>query len=245
MNPHALELTSIQAHRVGGVAAVIVAALSLLTDRGHIRPTWVRALTGAALLAWGVRSMTHPLPAGAEATAAHEGSQHILIGLAAALVGAIELLRAVDRLKDPAWDFACPAGLGALGVLFFVHAQHGDPMAAAFLSAQHRVIGATLAIAALLSGGAVRPSRWQERLRFAFSVLVLLFGLELLVYSEGAPMTTPHHGVVGTLLSDCTNERAQADPRASPRDCVRRPAGGAGNSRHHLQHPLWNGQRRA
>jgi hypothetical protein len=174
-----MELSSIAAHRLGGAAAVAVALLLA------VRPRWGSIVIGLALLTWGLRGMTHPLPAGEEMTAMHEGRQHVLIGIAAAAVGVVELLRAAGRLRHAAFGFTLPAGLVLLGALFYAHAQHGDMMAAPFLMAQHRVIGATLALAGLV--GAVMTARpaWQERLRPAFAVLVLLFGLELLLYTEG------------------------------------------------------------
>lgn len=180
-----MELTSIQAHRLGGGAAVVIAALLFLAECGLLRGRWSRMLPGIALLAWGMRSMTHPLPAGADASAAHEGTQHVLIGVAAALVGAIELLRAWQRLRHPLWAQALPAGLLVLGGLFFFHAQHAAAMPM-LLTAQHRVIGATLAVAAIVKALAELDRPALRPLRIVFPVVVLLFGIELLLYTEGA-----------------------------------------------------------
>jgi hypothetical protein len=181
-----MELSSIAAHRLGGAAAVAVALLLA------VRPRWGSIVIGLALLTWGLRSMTHPLPAGDEMTALHEGRQHVFIGIAAAAVGVVELVRAAGRLRHAAFSFTLPAGLVLLGGLFYAHAQHGDMMAAPFLVAQHRVIGATLAIAGMIGAlMAARPAG-QDRLRPALAVLVLMFGIELLVYTEGGGTDHDH-----------------------------------------------------
>ena len=50
--------------------------------------------------------------------------QHYLIGGLLLVAGTVELLRARGLASARAWVFALPAGLVALGLIFFFHAQH-------------------------------------------------------------------------------------------------------------------------
>lgn len=197
-----MELTSEQAHHLGGAAALAIAVVLLLAETRNLsgHPLWVpwedpRAATRAAptvhylvpvaLLIWGVRSMTHPLPRGAEATAGVEGLQHVWIGLVVALTGAIEALHVAGRLKHRGWGLVLPAGIAVVAALFFVHAQHATGAPPDLLVVQHRIIGATLGVAALTKAMAERSAGF----RVAWPVVVLLFGIELLLYTEGS---APH-----------------------------------------------------
>ena len=176
-----MELTSEQAHHLGGAAAAVIALVLLLSEAGVVKGRWVRFLVPAALLVWGVRSITHPLPRGSEASAGHEGVQHIWIGIAVTLVGSIELLRATGRLTHQFWGAVLPAGLIVVAALFFFHAQHVAGVPPIVLAVQHRILGATLGVAALTKVLSERAAGF----RTAWPVTVLLFGIELMLYTEG------------------------------------------------------------
>lgn len=181
-----MELTSEQAHHLGGIAALLIAILLGLAETGVVRAAWVRYLVPVALFVWGVRSVTHPRPAGIGAgDHGPEAAQHVLIGALTVLVAIVEGLRAGDRLRGAAWGLVLPAGLLGVGALFFFHAQHASSQPALVLIVQHRIIGVTLGIAAATRALAELPNRQGQGFRLAWLTAVLLFGLELVMYSEG------------------------------------------------------------
>ncbi len=85
----------------------------------------------------------------------------------------------------------------AASTSFLFHAQHGAPSQHELLGAQHRILGATLAVAAIAKGlsvvptaeaadGEDRESRWPE-LRPVWMAAAGLAGIQLLLYTEGTP----------------------------------------------------------
>jgi hypothetical protein len=54
-----------------------------------------------------------------------QAQQHVTIGLLLLLGGGIEFGRASGQLRQTGWHLVWPATLGAIGVLFVGHTQHG------------------------------------------------------------------------------------------------------------------------
>jgi len=118
----------------------------------------------------------------------HEIFQHKLYGLLLLVVGMIEWLRRAGRLAHRAWVAPLPIFAILGGLLLFWH-SHGDHPSAQKIALHHAVMG-VMAIAAgsckLVSAStAVQPhpspaTRWA----MAWAGLILLIGVQLLLYSE-------------------------------------------------------------
>ena len=112
--------------------------------------------------------------------------QHKIYALLSLSVGAIELVRRVRQLGHVAW--AAPLPLFAIigGLMLFGHSHGLHPLASKI--AMHHVLMGTMAVTAgfskLLSDWLrtpqVRSSKWE----LLWAGLVLLIGLQLLVYAE-------------------------------------------------------------
>ncbi len=117
----------------------------------------------------------------------HEILQHKTYGLLALTVGLIELYRRLDRLTHVSWMIPLPLFAMIGGIMLFSH-SHGAHPAAQKIAMHHAVMG-TLAVSAgssklayawrgVLMGWS--RSRWET----IWAGLILLIGLQLLVYSE-------------------------------------------------------------
>ncbi len=118
--------------------------------------------------------------------------QHAVMGALVTLAGLVELLRPAGILPPPSWP-VLPAVLFIVGALFLAHAQHGTDEASRKAVRYHRVLGATLVIAALLRALEVM---------FAFpaylwSLAVLASAVLLLAYREPAGAYEMPHAAHG------------------------------------------------
>ncbi|MDP3091481.1 MAG: hypothetical protein Q8N04_12435 [Nitrospira sp.] len=117
----------------------------------------------------------------------HEILQHKTYGLLALTVGLIELYRRLDRLAHVSWMIPLPLFAMIGGIMLFAH-SHGAHPAAQKIAMHHAVMG-TLAV---LAGSSKLASAWRgvfmgwsrSRWETIWAGLILLIGLQLLVYSE-------------------------------------------------------------
>lgn len=189
-----MSLTSEQVHWVYGAVLIAAAAPLILAAQGKLGGRWLDFIPFAALAAAGLELAVDPLVHGAALPEAYgaEMGQHYALS-AALLVGAgLEFWRV--RGAKTAWLWRTPvAATLALGAaLFAFHAQHGDPAGALLLTTQHRMFAAVLGAAAFafLVQDASKTAR-----PLAFPLLILVLGLQLLAYREGAGMAMMSHGV--------------------------------------------------
>ncbi len=117
----------------------------------------------------------------------HEILQHKIYGFLALTVGLIELYRRLDRLAHVSWLVPLPLFAMIGGIMLFAH-SHGAHPAAQKIAMHHAVMG-TLAVSA---GSSKLASAWRgvfmgwsrSRWETIWAGLILLIGLQLLVYSE-------------------------------------------------------------
>jgi putative copper resistance protein D len=112
---------------------------------------------------------------------------HKIYGMLAATVASSETLRRIGWLRHPAWAFPLIVlGIGG-GLLLFVH-SHGAHPASEKIALHHALMGisgvgagVSKAIATWMAGSSNRSVRAWE---FVWAALILLVGVQLLVYSE-------------------------------------------------------------
>jgi hypothetical protein len=117
----------------------------------------------------------------------HEILQHKTYGLLALTVGLIELYRRLDRLTHASWLVPLPLFAMVGGLMLFTH-SHGAHPSAHKIAMHHAVMG-TLAVSA---GSSKLVSAWNHAFRgwtrsrweTVWAGLILLIGLQLLLYSE-------------------------------------------------------------
>lgn len=117
----------------------------------------------------------------------HEIFQHKTYGLLALTVGLIELYRRLDRARHVGWLVPLPLFAMIGGFMLFGH-SHGAHPAAEKIAMYHAVMG-TLAVSA---GSSKLASSWRgvvigwsrTRWETIWASLILLIGLQLLIYSE-------------------------------------------------------------
>lgn len=206
-------ITSETMHHLYGGAILGLSTSLLIEEAGGFDAPGLRyAVPGLVMTAGGLLTID-PLLHGAAAPKNYgaETRQHLLLGGMLFAVGSIDLAHEADWLEHWSWGLALPAGMLAASASFFFHAQHGDPGQHELLQTQHRMLGATIAVAAIAKGLAAVPAsddstepRWPE-LRTAWIVAAGLAGAQLLLYTEGSGASAKGHeqhrsvslGVVG------------------------------------------------
>ena len=191
-------MTSEQVHWLVGGALAATAVILLWLETRPAPVTWGRFVIPGLLMAAGVMLVFDPLLHGAAAPENYgaETAQHIGMGFVLLAIGVVELARALGRLTAPTWGLVLPVVLVGIGLLFVMHAQHDADVPMLLLVAQHRVVGVTLwLIAASLAIAELSP-RLRAQFRLAALVLLLLFGAEFLLYTEGNLLIgdIPAHG---------------------------------------------------
>jgi putative copper resistance protein D len=186
-------------HHVAGGLLIVIALAELVQV---LRPSWsfrsarlflpaALGVTGVFLLIWsdheawpiGSMSLSETLWGGN-----HEILQHKLYGVLALTIATVEILRRLGVVRHAGWMVPLPAFAIVGGWMLFSH-SHGIHPSAHKIAVHHAVMG-TLAITAgssKLVGAALRQrqdagvlSRWEV----LWSCLILLIGLQLVLYSE-------------------------------------------------------------
>lgn len=182
-------LTSEQVHWIFGGVLIATTLVLILRDVGKIRARWVDYLVPALLAAFGLEMLLDPLVHGdaAPANYAAETAQHFMLGLLLIGASGAELFRTLRNGEGIAWRLPLAVALALAAAAFWLHAQHDSDAPMILLVTQHRMIAATLAVAAvaaLIGFCDRRDSRQPPALAF----LALLLGLQLLIYTEGGSL---------------------------------------------------------
>lgn len=177
-----MELDPVVVHRIFGALIAAFAVVMVLREIDVARGRWVAYLPAGGLLVGGCLLFLDPwLFHGGDFGA--EGNQHTWHGLAAAAAGVLEAFRVRRKSGLLLLRLVIPAVLAGLGAGFLWHDQHetGDML---LQTAQHRVMGATLLLAAAVRLAA--SLRWREGQwsRAGWALILLGFGLQLLLYVE-------------------------------------------------------------
>lgn len=196
-----MELTSEQVHWLAGGVVSGIALVLLWLETRPAPIVWARFVIPGVLLATGLMLVFDPLLHGAAAPENYgaETAQHIAMGVVLLVIGALELARALGRLRAAAWGFALPVVLVGIGLMFVMHAQHNAEVPMLLLIAQHRIVGVTLWLIALTLTLAELSPRLRSAFRVSALFLMLLFGVEFLLYTEGnllfgsVPTHAPSH----------------------------------------------------
>lgn len=199
--PPGLGLSSTTVHKIYGSALLGLSGTLLLEDVGAFTEPRTRYVVPGLVIASGGLLTIDPLLHGRAAPTNYkaETRQHMLLGGLLVATGGVDLAAEANWLEHWSWGLVLPAGMLATSATFLFHAQHGDPAQHDLLRAQHRVLGATIAAAAIAKGLSVVPAedgvtpRWPE-MKTAWIVGAGLAGIQLLLYTEGTPRTSEHHG---------------------------------------------------
>lgn len=180
-------LTSEQVHWIAGGVIALIALLVLLHEQGVVTRTWPRYLLPGGLLLWGVEAIIDPLIHGSATPGNYgaEAAQHALMGGLMLVMGGVELARAREWVTWRGAGLVFPAGLLVIAALFLFHAQHDSAVPMLVLVAQHRAMGLTLGLAAILRALSELRHPRADAFRLASVVLLLLVGLLFLGYTEG------------------------------------------------------------
>lgn len=183
-----MKLTSEQVHWVFGAVLSVLPIPLILNELVVIDGRWPSFIVPIALFAIGLALILDPLIHGRAAPTeyAHETVQHLVLGAMALAVGGVETARALGGLESSAWALALPLGLVIAGLLFFFHAQHQAGVPVLLLVIQHRIMGVILTVAGVTK--AVAEMSQAPALRAGWLLLVLVLGLQLLLYTEGGSL---------------------------------------------------------
>jgi hypothetical protein len=190
-------------HHLAGVFVLLIGLSELRGAMGAATLAWLRFLLPAALLSVGgylmIWSDHDTWPIGALSFARtflgddYETVQHKLYAILLLGVGSVELFRRMGWARHAAWGAPLPVLAFVGGGMLFLH-SHGAHPSAATIAIHHSMMCATAILAGLcklaahpfqilgLSGDRVAGARSDWGL--AWSVLVLLIGVELLLYTE-------------------------------------------------------------
>ena len=187
-------------HKLFAIALLVVVLPALLHAMEVLHGRWPAFMVPAALLLVGAMLFLDPwLFHGGDFGA--EGVQHQVQGAVLAAAGVVEWSRARGKLQGRFWGALLPLTIVAVGVLFVMHTQHGGHGASvACQLVQHRFLGATLigaGLVKLLASFGWARGNWAN---VGWLLLLVLVGVQLLLYSESLPGATPmtpatqHHG---------------------------------------------------
>ena len=177
-----MNLDPILVHQIFGVLIAAFAVVMLLREIGSLGGRWAEYLPAAALLFVGALLFADPwLFHGGDFGV--EGHQHTLQGLLAVVAGAVEGYRVQRKSEHFLVLLVIPAVLAVLGIGFLRHHQHptGDML---LQTVQHRIMGATLLLAAVVKLAANFRWRNGQWARAGWLLILLTFALQLLLYLE-------------------------------------------------------------
>lgn len=184
-------------HRVAGLFLLLIG----LSELGHsVRPhssLWTRlvlpsalGIVGVFLLVW---SDHEAWPIGSLSFMQtffgqdHEILQHKIYGVLAATVAMGEMVRRIGWMMHPAWAAPLPLFAVIGGLMLFIH-SHGVHPAAQKIGFHHAIMGSLAvsaglakSVAAWMTGSSNRSVKGWELI---WAGLILLIGMQLLVYSE-------------------------------------------------------------
>jgi hypothetical protein len=183
-------------HHMAGLFVLLIGLSELRGALGVAMLSWSRFLLPLAMLgaggflmiwsdhdAWPIGSLSFTQTFFSDD---FETVQHKLYAILLLSIGSIELLRRRGKITHVAWSIPLPLLALIGGAMLFLH-SHGTHPSAHKIAMHHAVMGTTAIFAGLCkvtagykSPGAEKSSAWG----LAWSALVLLIGIELLVYTE-------------------------------------------------------------
>lgn len=182
-----MQLNSEQIHWIDG-ALIVVFSLALIfleTRRHSFKGS--KFFIPAGLLIFAAGLIFDPLFHGSAVAESFEREigQHFWLGLILTPAAVVETALAFGMLRGRFWRMILPLGLGLVGAGFFFHAQHQADASAMLLMTQHRIMGATLALTGATKAINEFVTDENKEFRLVWLFLLLLFGFELLLYTEG------------------------------------------------------------
>lgn len=140
------------------------------TGEGHYRPRgWLQTLADL----WPIRTDRW-----LSALAQLHVLQHKIAGAATLLVGGVELARTGGRLAGEGWRWVLPLGSIVAGAAITIHGGSAHHLPTAAEQLHHWVMGFAFVVGGGLLGFQ-RAGRLQDAWRWAWPVLVLVAGLDL------------------------------------------------------------------
>lgn len=184
------------AHLIEGVVLGAAALIALVQATGWLETGRLRLLWPGLILAAGTGLLFYLIvPHHGLSRARVQWSfvfgdpqqrQHIVIATLMLLAGLAELLTRSGRVTARAWSFAWPMALLVVGVLFFIHQQHGTSAAVMRATLVHRWLGSVLIGAGALAGIDAMRSRRGGVLGVAWTFMLLMAAVLLMMYREPA-----------------------------------------------------------
>ncbi len=177
-----MNLDPVLVHQIFGVLITLFAIVTLFREIDVLHQPWADYLPASAFLVLGALLFLDPwLFHGGDL--GREGQQHTWQGIFAVAAGALEAYRARRRSAQVLLALVIPAALAGLGIGFLWHEQHpsGDML---LQTVQHRLMGATLLLAALVKLAANLRWRNGQWARAGWALILLVFALQLLLYTE-------------------------------------------------------------
>ena len=190
-----MDITPTEVHRLIGSVTAAVSLILLAHEGFRFLSRWVVYLLPAGLILLGSETFLDPLihGGGESPHSPLETQQHYLAGGALVTAGIVEVLRVRGILASVRWQLLMPALIATIGILFFLHSQHGAASMAVLVGVQHRVMAATLLTAAFSKFfGYLRPEKSSD-FDVGWLIALLIFGLEMLLYTEGGASPVPSH----------------------------------------------------
>ncbi|GMR09865.1 MAG: hypothetical protein BMS9Abin28_0685 [Anaerolineae bacterium] len=171
---------------IGGMLA-IVGVLALLEILGVLTGGWVYAWPGVLALAGlvlplGILSHGDEKYGRELVLADPQHRQHLIMGGIIFLGGVAEIVALAAGIGFV--RYAWPLALGAVGVIFLIHPQHGTDAAAVKAVRIHRILGGTFILAGLARLIAVVTGAYSGLFGFAWIILVLVAAAQLIFYRE-------------------------------------------------------------
>lgn len=180
-------------HIIEGALFAIVGLLALLGNFGaftRASSAWPVLVLVSGMLLLLLLYPRHPVSEWGLIWRDAQQREHTIIAAAVAIAGVAEFLSSANPVLRYVW----PAAIILTGGLFFFHAQHGTSESAARAVRQHRVLGVTLILAALLNF--VEIGSGTRSAAILWPVVLLIAAVQLLLYREpeGAYEGGTEHG---------------------------------------------------
>lgn len=112
--------------------------------------------------------------------------QHMIMFFLLFIAGVVELLLAVNKIKNKEWYFVFPAILLTIGLMFIFHPQHGTEEALAYSIPYHRVLGTIIVLAGVSKGSVFILKHKQKILTYIWITMLLITSIILITYNEPA-----------------------------------------------------------